>query len=373
MKRYCRNCYTPLPKKANFCVQCGQKNSDGKVRMRAMLLKLWNTTFHLEGKFLRTCWQLFIPGKVTQEVFKGKQSRYPHPIRMFAIMMFLFLFMVNWVLKDLDANNEGTLISINNSMSAVNGDSTAEHKFSGSFYEKMRHRAMLEDMRADYDALPSNWKTPAARKAVDSLLRSSNLRKGVDETGLLDSLELKEDSIKILKLKGKEFRVAMMDLVRYEPDELIDRYAISEWYLKLALRQFVKTIKSPDSLVHAYLGSLTWAILAQVTIMSGLLALFYWRQKRFFVEHFLFLLHFHTGLMLAFLLAIIGIQLKFWGWSIFLGIFLWAAIAMYLGMRRYYEQSRTKTILKWMVFGLFYYINFAVLLGLGFVLVLASY
>ena len=89
MKRCCRNCYHPLSYKAKFCAHCGQKDSDGRIGIKSLMGRLWNNTIHLEGKFMRTAWQLFIPGKVTVEFFKGKQERYPHPVRLFAIVMFL--------------------------------------------------------------------------------------------------------------------------------------------------------------------------------------------------------------------------------------------------------------------------------------------
>ena len=42
---------------------------------------------------------------MTQEFFKGKQDRYPHPLRTFAIVMFLFLFFVNSLLKNKGLDN----------------------------------------------------------------------------------------------------------------------------------------------------------------------------------------------------------------------------------------------------------------------------
>jgi len=100
-----------MPYKAKYCAHCGQKDTDGRVGMRSLLGRLWNNTFHLEGKFIRTSWQLFIPGKVTTEFFKGKQDRYPHPIRLFAIVMFLFLFLLNSMVNSLESDTNWAVFS----------------------------------------------------------------------------------------------------------------------------------------------------------------------------------------------------------------------------------------------------------------------
>jgi hypothetical protein len=372
VKRYCRNCFHPMPSKAKFCSQCGQKDSDGKVRMGTMVRKLWDTTFHLESKFLRSCWQLFIPGKVTTEFFKGKQDRYPHPLRMFAIVMFLFLFMVNMMLNDRQKARSGSLFSITTRTDKEPGD-TAVSKKQLSIFEEWQYQTMLLDIRKDYEALPKAWHTDESRLVVDSLLHKLNIRHNLDEPGLSDSLGITDDTSNITLWGNDELRVATLDMVRFTPEEIIDRYNLTHWSYKLMVRQTIKSFKSPEALGHAMIGSLTWSILALVALMSGVLVLLYWRQKRYYVEHFIFLLHFHTGLMLALLIALIGVKLKCWGGMIFLLIFLGASVFMYLSMRRYYAQGAGKTLLKWLLFGSIYFVTFFVLMVLGNIVVFAVF
>lgn len=343
--------------------------------MSTMIRKLWDTTFHLEGKFLRSCWQLFIPGKVTTEFFKGKQDRYPHPLRMFAIVMFLFLFMVNTMLNKRHSKQSGNLFSETKLVNTENGDSSVQQKRSVPLYELMKYKMLLNDMRQDYEALPEDWKTSASRKAVDSLLRKNNYRNGLEDVGLLDmdSLDLSTDTTHIGLWGDRQLHLATADIVRYEPDEIISLYKIDDWLLKIMVRQTIKSYKNPEGFIHAYIGSLTWAILALITLMSWILALLYRRQKRYYVEHFIFLLHYHTGLMLALLFAIIGVYFDIWKAGVFLFVLLGASIFMYYAMRRYYGQGRGKTLLKWVIYGVLYYIGFFLLFLAGTILVFAIY
>ena len=135
----------------------------------------------------------------------------------------------------------------------------------------------------------------------------------------------------------------------------------------------MKAYKDPRALIHAYIGSLTWSILALIALMSTILALLYSRHRRYYVEHFVFLLHYHTGLMLTLLLAIIGIQFSVFEVSILAWLALWASISMYFALRRYYQQGIGKTIAKWFIFGFLYYLSFVVLFVLGIILVFAIF
>jgi hypothetical protein len=345
--------------------------------MKSLLGRLWNNTFHLESKFIRTSWQLFIPGKVTKEFFKGKQDRYPHPIRLFAIVMFLFLFMVNAMLKDWENGGEGEVLSFEKNINNESGDTlTIVSEESSSDYERMKFEAERLDMIQDYKKLPEAQKTPQAYQSLDTLLRTFAHRHKMTPEPLDSLFNRPPDTINlgmnIFDGKG-QVRVAVMDMVRYDPEEIIRRYELHNWVQRTLVRQGIKSFKTPEAFIHAAVGSLTWAILALVAIMSLVLALLYIRQERYYVEHFIFLLHFHTGAMLLLLLSIVGEQLHFWDG----GVVGFAAFlpfpGMYLGMLRYYEQGWFKTWVKFWIYAFFYLITFVLLFVLGMIVVFAFY
>ena len=375
LKRYCRNCYHPLAYKAKFCAHCGQKDTDGRIGIKNLLGRLWNNTFHLEGKFIRTAWQLFVPGKVTLEFFKGKQDRYPHPIRTFGIVMFLFLFLLNLKLKDKEMNG-GNGIAFDGENLEVGEDVAKTSTLSA--YERIKNLAMLRDMRHDYEtSLPADWKTPQAKYAVDSLMKAFTKRYALGMNGSIDSLlngPLDSIGFGTGFINGsKGIQIASLDLVRYEPEELIKYYHITHWLDCLLVRQGIKSYKTPEALIHSMIGSLTWAILALVALMSGVLGLLYIRQKHYYVEHFIFLLHFHTGVMLLLLLAIGGNMLGLCDAGV-IGV---AAIlplpGMYLGLLRYYNQGWLKTFVKWLLYGVLYLFAFTLLFILGMIVVFAVF
>jgi hypothetical protein len=343
--------------------------------MRNLLGRLWNNTFHLEGKFIRTSWQLFIPGKVTTEFFKGKHERYPHPVRLFAIVMFLFLFMVNAMLKDRESGGDGELFNYQTTAKTERGDTILEDR-SVSEYERMKFEAARYDMIQDYKELPEEQKTPQAYQSLDTLLRIYARRHKMAPEPLDSLFNKPPDTIGLgLNVFGGKggVKVAVLDLVRYDPEEIIQRYKLDTWMERTLVRQGIKSYKSPEAFIYAAVGSLTWAILALVALMSAVLALLYMRQDRYYVEHFIFLLHFHTGAMLLLLIAILGEQLHVLSdEALGLATFL-PFPGMYFGMLRYYEQGWLKTLVKFWIYALFYLINFVLLFVLGMIVVFAFY
>jgi hypothetical protein len=345
------------------------------VGMKNLLGRLWNNTFHLEGKFIRTAWHLFIPGKVTQEFFKGKQDRYPHPIRMFAIVMFLFLFMVNAMLKDIESGGDGEFFNYQTTVETETGDTILKNE-SISDYERMRFEVARYDLVQDYKKLPAEWRLPQTNLVVDSLQRSFSHRHQMSVEPLDSLLKADPDTtgfgVNLFNGQGKA-QIAVMDLVRYEPEEIIRRYQLNNWLQRTIVRQAIKSYKTPEAFLHAALGSLTWAILVLVATMSSVLGLLYIRQNRYYVEHFIFLLHFHTGAMLLLLIATLGEQFHLWGDDM-VGVAAFLPFpGMYIGMFRYYNQGWLKTLVKFWLYSICYLVAFILMFALGMVVVFAFY
>ncbi len=332
--------------------------------MRGLLAKLWNNTFHLEGKFLRTAWQLFIPGLVTKEFFKGKQDRYPHPIRLFGIVMFFFLFLLNHLLNSDGAQQSGLNFTFNDT-----DKKTGKTLDSKQFFKQMEQQVALEDFRKNYPELPATLRTPQTQQTMDSL--SAMFARQHGWSNLLQR-DTSNDTLHI-KLLRRMIAIPTEDIIRYEPEELIRRLGDLNWLERIFIGQSIKSFKSPESLGHAYIGSLTWTLLAIITSMAAVLALLYRRQRRYYVEHFIFLLHFHTGALLLLTLNLLLVKTELLDPLSIVVTILLIGLGMFFALYRYYGQGFGKTLLKWMLFSLFYYLSTILFFVLGLLLVFAIY
>jgi Protein of unknown function (DUF3667) len=346
MMKECANCSTQLPENARFCPGCSQKVTDGRIRMRDLLLNFWNNNFHLEGKFIKTSWELLIPGRVTKAFFEGKQQRYLGPLRMFAITMFLFLLVLNHAFKKM---NEGQG-NINFNVKTDQNIGKESNNVSAEDFFLIGHQWIgAKTIREHYDSLPPQLNTPEARLAYDSAL---NLASDKLKFNLLGGL--RNDDTASVRLGFSSTQVNMSDVFKYSPEQLIERYQVNGWLERMAVKQGIKLFRDSKALIKAYLGSITTAILLTIVVLAGVFYAAYRRPRRYYVEHFIFLLHFNTGLILL-LLPFVWLSIYFdWMSGIIMLVLLSGWIGLWWAMKRFYAESNLKTTLKWLFFSIMY-------------------
>ena len=102
---------------------------------------------------------------------------------------------------------------------------------------------------------------------------------------------------------------------------------------------------------------------AFLPLMAGVMTLLYWRPRRYYVEHLVFVLHNHSAMFMCFLLlALLDLLGRLWpALTSVAGIPLFLIVAympwyVYASMRRYYAQSRKLTALKYLAIASAYFL-----------------
>lgn len=366
-RELCTNCGKKMAKKGKYCPHCGQERFDGRVTFRDLSKKFLQKLTNLDNKMLRMMWHLLIPARVTKDYFAGKIKQYPHPFQFFFVVTFFCVLVFS---KTVDTSS-AIQINVNTNEGEVNLKSAdapkqfKDQKNSNLFFQMERYVFGREILGA-YDSLPASQRSPAVKVSLDSILQKTNGR----WVSRIDSM-LKEGKSKDtidLPLINRQFRIAVKDIVEHTPDEITEIYGFKDWSSKILLKQGIRSIQDPSDLVSAYIGSFSWTILALIFVMSFCLSLFYWPQKRYFVEHFVLLMHLHSGvfLMLTFILVFnYFLPLKEY-WGIVMG---GVSIFALLTMKWYYGQNWFWTGFKWFWFLLFYMLGFAILFVIGLLVV----
>lgn len=364
----CKNCGTKLSKQGNFCPGCGQRDFNGRVRMRDLLSRFFANFTHLDNKFVKMCWQLFVPARVTLEYFQGRIKRYPHPVQFFFIVMFFFLLMFSKQFGGAHLNSTGGNFNIQ-----VDGGDTTQSKEiekrleEAGLYGALQHFAAAKKYRAQFDSMPAAWRTPEARQVLDSVVRKID---GPWEDAAQVILDIGKDSIDrgpgtadslTLNIIFSSAKISVEDLISLPVDTIIEQYGYKDWDQKIAVRQGIKSLKEPERLIHQYVGSFGWAILVLIAFMSLALRLFYHRQKRYYTEHFIFLMHQQSGVFLLLTLAMV-IQEYFFGLGYaWLFIIAWVGISLLIAMKRFYGGGWGWTVVKWLMFCALYLVVLLVL------------
>lgn len=338
--KQCYNCHAPLGAKDQFCPACGQKYTTGRVTLWELFSDFFREQLNLDSRLFKTVGALFVPGKLTEEFFKGKHKTYFPPIRFFLIIAVLLFALIT--IKIGDTEDKGINIGINT--------------------EDISHANERRRMIYEIDTLVMEAKAQGTHPSTNTIL--DTLSKKVHDLGgaMKDSIVLGEDFI--INSDTDTFRMAISldDLEKLSSRELGEKYCGDlEWWKKILFVQGAKVVKKGGNLIEYMLGKSAIALFLMMPFLAAFLKLIYIRRNIYFVEHLVFSFHYHT---LLFILLIVGFLLNPYIGRLFIFILVLAFVYLFMAMKRIYGQGWLKTFIKIGIVSIFYTLLITVFLVL---------
>jgi hypothetical protein len=380
-EKICLNCNSELI--GRYCHQCGQENIEPKETVWGLVSHFFYDITHFDGKFFGTTRQLIAkPGFLPKEYIAGRRARYLHPIRMYVFssavffLVFFSLFHVkhvNGIDKIRDLTNIDTLAarldsaeaaSMKKAITREDSITTARH-----FQEAKKATATGNYRYHANDSTNKNTDTTTARvdtniteheagngsvdKLEETLGKKAKYRISVNG---VDVKTVKQyDSLQATLPPGKrdswlERRIAVRNI------ELRERYKDDEMFAKDLLNKFTHTFP--------------YLLFLSLPLYALFLKLLYIRHKQYYyTDHGIFLIYLYIFTFIVMLIYFSLDKLEKslnWGWVIALEVLLfgygvWYA---YKAMRKFYQQGRSKTMLK------FIGLNFLAVISLIFLFLL---
>jgi ABC-type multidrug transport system permease subunit len=140
---------------------------------------------------------------------------------------------------------------------------------------------------------------------------------------------------------GKVLRIDELDINELSEEELFKKYNIDSYQDKFKLKQLVQTSKyGLKPIINSFTTKFIWITILSIVPTAAFFMLLYRRQKRLFVEHIIFLMHYSCFLFILYSALLFNIF-----WLIGLSMFL-SYIFLVLAIKRFYQQSWVWTILK---------------------------
>ncbi|MEZ4921435.1 MAG: DUF3667 domain-containing protein [Saprospiraceae bacterium] len=345
-----------MSRKGKFCPHCGQKEFKNKLEMKDLLSRFLVKAFHVNNKFLVMSRHAVRPAHVSLDFFQGRIKRYPHPLQFFFLSMFVLLLLYSKVKPDTSVFN----VNIGEQQDSVH----FQIKDPKALLQRTSYAVELWNA---FEALPDSMHTKRDSVLLDTLISTTNA-KGREFMEMLsdpDSIGVGKnrwyflDTIPLnLVLTSK--RIALVDLMNMSPDSLADYYKITNWRDRILVKQGVRTVLQPDALVKAYMGSFVWTLLSLMAALSGIMWLLYRKQKHYYTEHFVFLLHLHTGLILMLSLFLLLLWIVPSAMILIAPLLIWMAVFIVWSMRRFYHQGLGITLLKFLLLSFLYIVLFVV-------------
>ena len=340
---HCLNCGARLT--GQYCGECGQRSTSRLISIWELVRDAFGDLFELDSRLWRTIRPLlFKPGLLTRDYLEGRRARYMPPFRMYLVLSLIF--------------------------------------FVVAFFDPSDELAIF------YEPEPSTPTTETADEIVDRLAESEEER----EQAMKVLEELAEEGVIDPEMLDPESPTGLDPELVDEDDlnltingnEMFGDCEEAEWEVngpdwlerRLTPERMLNTCErlnavGPRGVAQAVLDRVPAALLVLLPGMAFVLILLYPLSRRYYVEHLLFVVHYH-----AFFFLILTLQVL---WSRFVAALslneaisvlpivatsFYIPVYLHKSMRRVYGQGGFVTFLKFLLLATVYVIGFTlVMLG----------
>ena len=337
----CLNCGTALS--GQYCGSCGQRAASRLISIWELLRDAFGDLFELDSRLWRTLIQMMIrPGRLTRDYLEGRRARYMPPFRMYLVLSIVF-----FLVAFFDPREELSILFEPEAPVTEDGEETAND--ADEFRDEVMRELAAEGIIAE---------VPGATDVADDAAEDDD-EADTDDHGIEISVGGDSNG----KCDVDEIRDA--DLPQWL------RARLTEDRLKVMCDRIIAD--DGQAFLGKMLDNVPAALLVLLPLMALVLKLLYPLSKRYYVEHLLFVVHYH-----AFVFLILTLQVLFRRLGMLfqvpepaidvvaLAASLYVPVYLYKAQRRVYEQGRFFTILKFLI------LTFAYIGGLFTILAVAA-
>ena len=339
----CANCGAPLT--GEYCATCGQRHEPHVHTIAHFASEAFESITHADSRLWRTLGYLLTrPGLLTREFFDGKRARYLPPFRLYIVISLVF-FLVGMPEK-INVKPESPSDTVDSATLIEQAEAFESPE--NPLPEAMRRRS------AEY--LRNEAAKAAAREAAGIPAKASAAKPVAADKDTEASAGGETHNNVNVSFGG------LNDFCKGFTGESGNDNAF-----RAKLRERCKRLASGDgsSLGQVVIHNVPRAMFIFLPLLALVMKLMYWRPKRYYVEHLLFLIHNHAFVFLAAILLILLSKVPFigpaTGW-IGTAVGLYCVWYIYRAMRNVYVQGRGLTLAKYFTLGSTYIVTSAVML-----------
>jgi hypothetical protein len=360
----CLNCGEVLT--GQHCSHCGQHATVRVLSLWGLVRDVIGDLLNADSRVWRTMLPLaFRPGLLTQEFLRGRRASYTPPFRMYLVLSLMF-----FVLASLSDPGSDVALQLDDTGANIQlrDGGTEETTAAGSAEPGSAGEPAAVEATKPQSAGATGADAPRALDAselrlIDQIVRRlpeperEELRKELETTLTEATPAERAATAKVLADPCGE------DTFKFDAGPVLERY---EPRLREACRKIVADQQSFGRAMFENIPKMMFIFLPLIAAVMGVL---YIRSGRYYVEHLLFVVHFHAFFFLAGIVVILldrfadllsgGVAEAVTVAQGLLGtaLVLYSPVYLLKAMRRVYEQSWWKTIPKFLLLGLAYFFS----------------
>lgn len=346
----CLNCGKPLRGDENFCSYCGQKNSTKKLSFSTFINNLFSGFLSYDSRF----WTTFIPlltqpGKVSKEYIAGKRARFVNPFQLYlnvSIVFFLILGFSNRISEDENTINDivettQTIDSISNNKEKIDSilTKTKEEVAKNYSNDSLKTTETITEINNAINLVNKDSEKPKKYHIQIDSAETNSFTNKIEDFINYYKIHPKEKSKKAIKNLG--YNVTFWNTLYY--NHIKNSYTNYNQIKDDGGKRFTKKLTSLISI----------SLFVFLPIFTLFLMLLYFRRNYTYMEHLVFVFNTQTVfflLLTIFLLLNLSFNIESTAW-VFTALFI---IYLYKALRNFYQQSRRKTIVKFIFLNMFY-------------------
>jgi hypothetical protein len=326
--RDCQNCGAALD--GEYCAACGQRDEPHVHSLGHFASEAFESVTHADSRLWRTIGYLLVrPGFLSREFFDGRRARYLPPFRLYLVISVLF-----FVVTGLAGHG----------------------KVAGGAEESPPTTASIAALRESADQLEADLpNTPGIPLAAAEMRRKA----AAQEALLAGGTNPQATPADATNTGQVDTNLCADGQPAPGPDASWSQEALYNFCHK------VRSMRGED-LINSVMHNIPRAMFVFLPLLAAVMMMLYWRPRRFYVEHLLFLVHNHAFVFLALTLLAIALRVPVVGEHLgLLSAAVWIYLFYYIfrAMRVYYGQSRVRTFAKYLFIGFAYITSGALVLA----------
>jgi hypothetical protein len=338
----CLNCGMALG--GQYCGNCGQRSRSRLISLWELVSDAFGDLFELDSRIWRTVVPLLVrPGKLTYDYLQGRRARFMPPFRTYLVLSILFFLVLLFDPKE----DFGIFFD-------PEPDTPEEALESNATVEELRNEVLTELAKEGIIVSPDE---------ADQAAGTTDSEPGEEEEDG-DGLRITVD--------GEDNDCTMDESARENlPDWLSNR--LSPERLEAVCEKV--GADNGKALLAKLADNVPAALFFLLPLMAFVLKLLYPLSKRFYVEHLLFVVHYHAFFFLILILQMLyvgfGHWLRFPNWMVVVPLFatsLYIPVYLYKAMRRVYGQRHLATVPKFIGMVIAYWSGLLLIFGVTAVL-----
>ena len=306
----CLNCGAHM--RGQYCGQCGQRGSSRLISLWELVRDAFGDLFELDSRLWQTLVPLLIkPGLLTHDYLQGRRARYMPPFRMYLVLSLLFFLVAFFKPSE-------TFGIFYDPQTLAEAESEKQRQADEEMDE------VLEELAADGIIVGGAQVPEEARDEVAEELEDGfNIR--IDDDGSTET----ECEVDEFNIDGPEWLKR-----RLTPERIVH---VCEQIKKDNGRQFAANL----------VDNIPVALIVLLPLMAFVLKALYPLSRRYYVEHLLFFVHFHSFFFLILVLQILLSRLtallpipEAIGMLVIIAAAFYVPVYLFISMRRVYGQGR---------------------------------